>query len=161
MKDKIDPKILMIVGLIIVLLYCGFRSLTSVAAMSSQLSQLSGEQALGTPERLLRDLDRTIVVEADTSLGCPDHRDPFSVLEAARITTSGVSTRTTTTGQTTRRSKMRLTGLILDQNPMAIVEVGGQSLEVRVGSLLEGYKVVGIDERGVHILKGDNIIIIR
>jgi hypothetical protein len=160
MKNKIDPKIVIIAGLVIVLLYCGFRTLSSMAAASGHLTQTDCVQNPGAVEQLLRDLDRTMVIDAesDSSLACPTDRDPFTAAEVGREVKTQASKPVT---RTTSVKKMRLTGLILDQNPVAIVEVGGESLEIRVGSLLDGHKVISIDERGVHILKNGNVVIIN
>ncbi len=160
MKDKIDPKILIIVGLIAALLYCGFRSLSSMAAASSRMTLLTTDQNPGTLERLLRDLERTMMVEIDTTLACSDARDPFRVVKEKKSAKPVAPIQTPVSGQKSRETRMRLAGLILDRNPAAIVEVGDKSLEVKVGSLLEGHKVIAIDERGVHILKNGNIVII-
>jgi hypothetical protein len=122
---------------------------------------MTGDQNPGTLERLLHDLERTIVIEADTSLVCPSARDPFAVVRATEEVKSPAPTKTTKTAPAVHQTKMRLTGLVLDENPVAIVEVGEQSLEVKVGSLLEGHKVIGIDERGVHILKNGNTVTIK
>jgi|GEM_PF-1820833 len=160
MKGKIDPKILIIVSLVIVLLYCGFRSLGTMAAASGYLTQQSGDQNPGTMERLLRDLDRTMVIEADTSQVCPAPRDPFTAV-AIEKKKSQVSASTTKTKPRPAQNRMRLSGMILDQNPVAIVEIDGKSLEVKIGSLLEGHKVIGIDERGVHLLKNGSVVIVN
>jgi len=159
MKNKIDPKILTAGILIAVLLYCGFRSLGSMASASSHLSQTEGGQNPGTIERLLRDLDRTMSTEVDTSLACQVARDPFTAVAEKKKALAPAPAKKTT--YKAPRSTARLTGLILDQNPVAIVEIGDKSLEVRVGSTLDGHKVIGIDERGVHILKNGNVVIIN
>jgi len=161
MKDKIDPKIMIIVVLVIVLLYCGFRSLSSMAAASGYLTQPSSDQNPGTVERLLHDLDRTMVVEADTSLPCPVPRDPFTAVKISRKEKTAAIPSAPKTKATVTKNRMRLTGLILDQNPVAIIEVDGTSLEVKTGGLLEGHKVISIDERGVQLLKDGKVIILN
>jgi len=163
MKNKIDPKILIIVVLIIVLLYCGFRSLGSMAAASGYLTGSSSDQNPGTMERLLRDLDRTLVTatETDTSRACLELRDPFAVVDSKPPAKPVKPKKTASYSGSSRRTGPRVTGLILDQNPVAIVEIDDKSLEVRVGSLLEGHKVIGIDERGVHVLKNGDVVIIN
>ena len=51
--------------------------------------------------------------------------------------------------------------LVLDENPVAIVEIKGVSIEVKIGDLLDGNKVIHIDEQGVHILIDGKLETIR
>jgi hypothetical protein len=54
-----------------------------------------------------------------------------------------------------------VTGLVLDENPVAIMEIKGVSTEVKIGDLVDGKKVIHIDEQGVHVLKDGKSTIIR
>jgi len=44
---------------------------------------------------------------------------------------------------------------------VAIIEIGKRHFEVRKGDLLEGHKVIDIDERGVHMLVGRTVVTLQ
>jgi len=161
MKGKINANILAAFGLVVVMLYCIFRTLSTLAAGSGGVVALKTDSTQGNIEFLLQDLEKSIIVEADTVPASSHPRDPMVPGKPVQIWTSTSPGQRTATKSSASGSGAKVTGLVLDQNPVAIVEVNGVSQEVKVGGLLEGCEVIQIDENGVHILKDGNVVTVQ
>jgi hypothetical protein len=161
MKQKVDSRFLIAIALGIILCYCGFRTLSTLRDGSGHSSQSSASAQESELEYLLQDLQANIVMAVDSSHTCENVRNPLAAQERPKEQKSSPKGPGGPSSSTARRSSARLTGLVLDKNPVAIVEVDDHSIEVKVGDLLDGYKIIAIDELGVHILRDGEIVIIR
>jgi hypothetical protein len=158
MKGRIDSKMLFGFGLLVVILYCIVRTLGALAASPETAVNEAANANPGELELLLHDLKQNITVMSDSVEACSQLRNPLVEGKAPRKQKSSSQTQKRYVKPST---KARLTGLVLDDNPMAIVEIKGISHEVEIGDLLEGKKVIDIDERGVHVLDNKEVVIIR
>jgi len=163
MKGKIDVKILTVLGLVIVLLYSGARTLGTVGASQKQSADWQTGEGDMSLEPVIRDLERAFSVSAPPeSIGVSETtRDPLVAGKHVRPKKSSKSSKSQSSASASYTKRPRLTGLILDEDPVAIVEVGGRSFELKIGDTLEGKKVVDIDESGVHLLINGSVEILR
>jgi hypothetical protein len=131
-----------------------------LAAGSGRLVQPQTGGTQGNIEFLLQDLEKSLIVEADTVATGNQLRDPMVPGKPGHMWTTASSQKSTAKAIASGPGA-KVTGLVLDQSPVAIVEVNGISQEVKVGDLLEGREVIQIDEEGVHVLKDGNVVIVR
>ena len=160
MIDRKDIKKAITLGLVVVMLYCAVRTLMILAAGQEQIAGLNDSIGDIRLEPVLRDLEQSFFAEADTVSLYDISRNPLKIGKAPVKS----SRRTTSPGSTTKsraRQLPRLTGLVLDKNPVAIMEIEGVSVEVKIGDTVDGKKVVHIDEQGVHLLIDGKLETIR
>jgi len=141
-------------GLVIIMLYCGIRTLMTLSAGRMQITQINSGNSGISLESVLRELEQSFFAEADTINLYDVTRNPLSVSKP-------VKSPVRPSWRPKRRGIPRLTGLVLDENPVAIMEIKGVSVKVEIGDLLDGNKVIQIDEQGVHVLIDGKLETIR
>ena len=159
MKGRVDSKMLSGFGLLVVLIYCLVRTLGALAADPESAVNEAAKASPGELTLLVQGLKQNIAEMSDSLAACAALRDPLVESTPARKKKS--SSQTQKKSSSSSSSKPRLTGLVLAEDPVGIVEIKGKSYEVEVGDLLDGKKVIDIDERGVHILDGKEVVVIR
>jgi hypothetical protein len=155
MNLKLNSKSLATLGLVVIFLYCGVRTLMTLSnAQKSVVTEASNSGI--SLEPLLHNLEQGFFAEADTIDAEEVTRDPLSIVKRSYKKSSWSKPPTSSA-----KSPTRVTGLVLDENPVAIMEIGGVSKEVKIGDRVDGNKVIHIDEQGVHVLKDGKSSIIR
>ena len=165
-RDKVTVVGLTVLGLLMVLLYSGARTLTTVEVNQGKVVALgTGAEDLGL-KSVLQNLQQTFSEEASSGSDWDESKNPL-VTKASPVKPKKKSKakaqplKTKAGPKPPQDSKPKLTGLILDQDPVAIIEIGKRHFEVRKGDLLGGHKVIDIDERGVHMLVGRTVVTLQ
>jgi hypothetical protein len=110
-------------------------------------------------EPLLYKLEQSFFAEADTTATYDVDRNPLTVAKVK--STRKTKPRPARSSAAKSRSLPRLSGLVLDENPVAIMEIDGVSREVKVGDVIDGNRVIHINGQGVHILIDGEMVVIR
>jgi hypothetical protein len=160
MLAKVDLKKLITLGLVIVLLYSGVRTLMTLTAGQKHIAKINDSIGNIRLEPVLGDLEQSFFAEADTVDSYDVSRNPLEIRKNSGKSRQRTSPPRPATRPQTRQLP-RLTGLVLDKNPVAIMEIDGMSVEVKTGDLIDGKKVVHIDEQGVHLLVNGKLETIR
>jgi len=166
MRDKLTVVGLTVLGLFVVLLYSGARTLTTVGVSEGKVVALgTGAEDLGL-KSILQNLQQAFAEEVDSGSDWNESKNPLvakgsPVKPEKKPKAKAKPLPAKAVQQIPQDSKPKLTGLVLDQDPVAIIEIGKRHFEVRKGDLLEGHKVIDIDERGVHMLVGRTVVTLQ
>jgi len=158
MRIKMNTKSLVNLGLVIVFLYCGVRTLMTLSNAKKNIIPEENNTGIGL-EPLLHNLEQSFLAEADTIETYDVTRNPLSIAKPKSKQKS--KPKSSSSAAPKSQSLPRLTGLILDESPVAIMEIGGVSTEVKIGDLVNGGKVIHINEQGVHVLIDGKAVVIR
>lgn len=166
MREKVNVHGLAVLGLVIILLYSGVRTLTAVGDKGRKATVWETAEGELDLEPFLQDLEEVFAEVADSVYGCDDFRDPLvaskpPVQTKKRPRGEGGPRSSKAFGLHGRETRPKLTCLILDEDPAAIVEVGERSLVVKKGDLVEGNRVMEIDDRGVHLMVDGAVVTLR
>jgi hypothetical protein len=166
MSGKIKPQGLAIVVLVIILLYCGLRTLTTVGDRGWKVT-IWAERVELDLESVVSDLEVFFTRLADTvyahDYADDNSRNPLKRISQKVQTKKQSSERPRpTTPPPPRKPVPQLTGLILDRDdPVAIIKYGQESITLKRGGFFQGNQVIEIDESGVHLLVEGDIVTIR
>ncbi len=162
MGMKVNNRAVAIFGLLVILLYSGARTLTTAGDVGKGNVYLETDERKLYLESILLDLEEFFTQMADSAYGGVGLRDPLlpsklSVQPKQELQRQAKQL----SPKPSAKQKPRLTGLVLDEEPTAIVEIGQKSYVVKEGDVIEGSKVVLIDERGVHLWVNGEVVTLR
>ncbi len=133
-------------------IYMGAGVAARSLGVSGKIGKLVNEERVGMEvdgenlSRLLEDL-RNVQTDVEMTEETVTARDPMVPKEKQRSAPRSGST----APPKPSRPTVVVTALVIDSNPMAIVETGGRSISVRVGDTVNGGKVTEIESGGVTI----------
>lgn len=165
MSGKIKTEGLAIVALVIILLYSGLRTLTTVGDRGWKVTVWAERVELDL-ESVASDLEVFFSRLADT-VYAHDYAEDDSRNPLKRISNSVQKKRPSKAPPPSapppkREPIPQLTGLILDRDdPVAIIQYGPESITLKRGAFFQGNQVIEIDESGVHLLVEGDIVTIR
>lgn len=159
MSGKIKVRMLTVAGLAIILLYTGARTLTTMGESGWQAAVWTSKAEVGL-ESVLQNLEEFFTRLADTVYAYDDSRNPL-VPVSVRAKKKAKASAPKAPAPSKQKPKPQLTGLILDRDPVAIIQIGDKTLTVKRGDYVEGNLVIEIDELGVHLLVEGDVVTIR
>jgi hypothetical protein len=162
MGMKVNKRAVAIFGLLVILLYSGARTLTTAGGVGGGNVHLETDEGKLYRESVLLDLEEIFTHMADSAYEGVGLRDPLLPSKPS-VQPKQKSQRQVKqlSPKPSAKQKPRLTGLVLDGEPTAIVEIGQKSYVVKEGDVIEGSKVVLIDERGVHLWVNGEVVTLR
>jgi hypothetical protein len=164
MSGKIKAQGVSIIVLVVILLYCGFRTLTTMGDRGWKVT-VWAERVEFDLEAVVSDLEVFFTRLADT-VYAHDYAGDESRNPLVRIR-KNVQTRTQVrqrppTPPPKKVPVPQLTGLVLDrEDPVAIVLYDKENYMLKRGDFFQGNQVIEIDESGVHLLVEGDIVTIR
>jgi len=164
MSGKIEPKGLAIIGLVIILLYSGFRTVSTMGDRGWKVAVWADRVELDL-ESVVSDMEVFFTRLADTvyahDYAGDNSRNPLvRIREQIRPVPPPPTPRHAPPPR--REPVPQLTGLVLDrEDPVAIVKYGEESIALKRGDFFQGNQVIEIDESGVHLLVKGDIVTIR
>lgn len=169
MSAKINTKGLIVLGLAVILVYSGVRTLTTMGNDSWRTAPWTDKVEFN-PQSFVQNLEEFFGRLADTvyayDYAYDDSRNPLKRVKLNVITRSKAqkekSQARAASAAAKQKPRPRLTGLILDKkDPVAIIQIGTKTFTVKRGDFLEGNLVIDIDEGGVHLLIDGEVVTIR
>lgn len=169
MSAKINTKGLIVLGLAIILIYSGVRTLTTMGNNSWRTAAWTYKVEFN-PQSFVHNLEEFFGRLADTvyayDYAYDDSRNPLRRVKLDVITRKKaqqeISRVRAASEAAKRKPRPRLTGLILDKrDPVAIIQIGTANFTVKRGDFIEGNMVIEIDEGGVHLLIDGEVVTVR
>jgi len=169
MSIQVKTRGLVVLGLAIVLIYSGARTLSTMGNSSWRTAAWT-QKVEFNPQSFMQNLEEFFSRLADTvyayDYAYDDSRNPLKRVTldvVARKKTQQQQSRARAASEASkRRPQPELTGLILDRrDPVAIIAIGKTSFTVKRGDFIEGNMVIEIDEGGVHLLIEGEVVTIR
>jgi Tfp pilus assembly protein PilP len=169
MSTKVNTRGLIVLGLAIILVYSGARTLATMGNSSWRTAAWT-EKVEFNPQSFVQNLEEFFSRLADTvyayDYAYDDSRNPLRRVKLDVVTKTKAQQQKSQTRAASeaarRKPRPRLAGLILDKrDPAAIIEVGKTSFTVKRGDFIEGNMVIEIDEGGVHLLIDGEVVTVR